>query len=419
MLGVALVASSAAAQRTPQPTRPTGRPEPVQSSVAPVTAGPPVVPVDRIVAVVGEQPILFSDVLAFIYARRQPGQELPTDSAQFAALVQRSVNELIDEEVLVQKAKAEKVEVADADLTRSVEQGVKRVRDQFKTEAEYRQALQQNGFGTPEEYRRRQTEELRRQEMQRQVVQKLKRDGKMPLGAVSEAESLLVEVRKGDFEQVAKRESMDPGSKELGGDLGWSRRGQMVPEFERWMFALSPGQISPVIETGHGYHVIKVERVQPGEVKARHILIRPRVDSTDVARARLEADSVLAAWQRGTSYDDLAAKHHDTRAGEERVIPDFPRDELPPSYAAAFAGKQANEHAGPFAIEDRSSGLSKFVVAQLTKVDEGGQYALGDLRQQIRDQLAEERGYRRLIDSLRKSTYVSLRLDDETSDAKR
>jgi parvulin-like peptidyl-prolyl isomerase len=64
--------------------------------------------------------------------------------------------------------------------------------------------------------------------------------------ARAKAESLLVELRKGgNFELVAKRESMDPGSRELGGDLGWNRRGKMVPEFDRVMFSINPGQLSP------------------------------------------------------------------------------------------------------------------------------------------------------------------------------
>ena len=68
--------------------------------------------------------------------------------------------------------------------------------------------------------------------------------------ARAKAESLLVEINHGgDFASIAKRESQDPGSKEQGGDLGWNRRGQMVRAFDEMMFALNPGQVSPVVET--------------------------------------------------------------------------------------------------------------------------------------------------------------------------
>src|SRR5690606_24273692 len=109
--------------------------------------------------------------------------------------------------------------------------------------------------------------------------------------AKAKADSVRAEIANGaNFEEVAKRESMD-GSAQLGGDLGWIRRGKTVPEFERWIFSLPPGQLSPVVETSFGYHVIRVDRVQPSEVKARHVLIMAKVDSADLVRARAEADS--------------------------------------------------------------------------------------------------------------------------------
>lgn len=62
-----------------------------------------------------------------------------------------------------------------------------------------------------------------------------------------------------DFEALAKATTEEPGGKERGGDLGWFGRGRMVAQFEEAAFKLQPGQISPVVETPFGYHVIKVE----------------------------------------------------------------------------------------------------------------------------------------------------------------
>ena len=410
------------------------------------------IPVDQIVAIVGDKAILYSNVIEAVNARRASGMKLPTDSAGQTAMMRRVVDELIDEEVLVQKAKDEKVIVADADIATGVEQQIKRVRSQFQTEDEFRTELKKAGFGTPEEYRRSLTDEARRSSMQQQLISKLKQDGKLVTVGVSEAEvnkayedrkadlpkrpstvtfrqivvatrssakekavarakaeSLLVEIRAGgDFEKIAKRESMD-ASKDQGGDLGWNRRGGFLPEFERYAFALAPGQVSPVVETAYGFHIIRVDRVKPAEVKVRHILIRPAIDSADILAAAAEADTVARELKRGVPYDTLARKHHDPF--EERgALDPFDRSQLPAEYAAALEGKKGGEIAGPFRIDDKARGVPKFVVIALQATSEGGDYTVDDLRQRLRDQLSQEKAMRRLLDQLRRSTYVAVRI---------
>jgi len=220
-----------------------------------------------------------------------------------------------------------------------------------------------------------------------------------------------LELHPEDFESMAKKESMDPVSRELGGDLGWNRRGRMVPEFDRMMFALNPGVISPVVETSFGYHIIRVDRVQPAEVKARHILIAWSLDSADETRARAQADSIAAAWRKGASFDSLSVRFHDLAGGEEKTIPEYPRDSLPEAYRNALEGKKLNEILDPFPVPSGTPGISKFVIAQITMLGDAGEYTLDEMRERIRSQLSEERSMRRLIDTLKKQTYISVRYD--------
>ncbi|MGA2145072.1 MAG: peptidylprolyl isomerase [Bryobacteraceae bacterium] len=75
----------------------------------------------------------------------------------------------------------------------------------------------------------------------------------------AQADDVLKQLQHGgDFAALATKYSEDPGSKAKGGDLGWVQRGQMVPEFEKTTFELNPGQISGLVKTQYGYHIIKV-----------------------------------------------------------------------------------------------------------------------------------------------------------------
>lgn len=409
------------------------------------------IPVDRVVAIVGNQPLLWTNVLTAINQRRAQGMQLPSDSAGQAQLARSIVNELVDEEILVQKAKELKLEAGESEIAAAVDRQIRTVRAQFKSEEEYRTELRNAGMGSPDEYRRTLVEQFRKQNLQQKAFGELRKQAK-PVNvteaevtaafeqsradlqkrpatitfrqiivapkaspaakarAKARADSLLAELKKGgDFELIAKRESMDPGTKAVGGDLGWNRRGSgLVPEFEGMMFALRPGDLSPVFETAFGYHIVRVDRVQAAEVKARHILIAPTIDTADVAAAKIEADSVAARWRRGVAFDSLVARHHD--ATEERgVLQPFVKDSLPASYQAALAGAKEGAITSPFQLAN-PRGQPKYAVLQVVTETAAGEYVAAEIRERIRAQLAEERAIRQMLDTLRSETYVSLRL---------
>jgi hypothetical protein len=108
-------------------------------------------------------------------------------------------------------------------------------------------------------------------------------------------------------------------------------------------------------------------------------------------------------------FDTLVARHNDPRE-YTLILEPVDRDKLPQSYATAFSNKGDGDVTDPFAIEDKSVGVPKFVVGQVLKAVEGGEMTIADLRETIRDQLAQDKAMRRLLEMLRKEAYVSVRL---------
>ncbi|MDQ2891165.1 MAG: peptidylprolyl isomerase [Gemmatimonadota bacterium] len=407
--------------------------------------------VDRVVAIVGSSVITWSDLAAAVNEQRAAGLQLPADAAGQLKVARGVLNDLVDQEILVQKAKDVKVDVSDQDVSSQVDKQIKDVRSHFKSDIEYRNELKAAGFGSPDEYRKTLFDQFRRRLIQQKTFSELQKRAK-PASVTEEevtaafdkvknqlqkrpatvtfrqivvaphasahadsvarakAESLLVQLRKGaDFEEMAKRESMDPGTKNVGGDLGWNRRGSgLVPEFEAMMFALRPGELSPIVKTSFGYHIIRVDRVQPAEVKARHILIAPVIDSNDVHLALLRADTVAEKWRKGTNFDSLVVRYHDG-SEDKGILQPYPIDTLPQAYRTAIGSHQANDITDPFPLTS-PTGSTKYAVIQLTSRTAEGQYSLAEERELIRSQLAYEKQARALLDQLRKETYVSLRL---------
>ncbi|MDP1726889.1 MAG: peptidylprolyl isomerase [Bacteroidota bacterium] len=128
---------------------------------------------------------------------------------------------------------------------------------------------------------------------------------------ITELRKRIVEVGE-KFSTLALIYSDDKGSASKGGELGYFGRGMMVPEFEGAAFRLKPDSVSRIIETKYGYHIIMAIQRKGEEVNARHILIMPKIYSSDVELAQHLMDSIVQLIKMDSmSFETAARKFSD------------------------------------------------------------------------------------------------------------
>ena len=118
-----------------------------------------------------------------------------------------------------------------------------------------------------------------------------------------------------DFAELARKNSQDPGSGRAGGELGWAPRGTFVPEFEAAAYRLEVDEVSEVVESPFGFHIIQLLERRGNRVRTRHILIKPEITRADLTRAEAVLDSVRGEILR----DSLLFRDAVRALGEEQT----------------------------------------------------------------------------------------------------
>jgi len=410
--------------------------------------------VDRIVAIVGARAITRSQIMERMFQGTLQGGPPPTDPAERARLEKEIVAALVNEELLVQEAGRDTaIKILEEDVTKAVDANMRATRQRYTNEGAYQHDLRVAGFETADEYRLWLTEQQRRTFQIRDLMQRLQATNKLKSIAPTEkeirdyfnlhrtefgkrsetvsfrqiiiapkpkpaalararelADSILLELRKGgDFATAARRFSMDPQSRENGGDIGWVRRGIGLDQrFEDVSFALRPGVISDPVETPFGFHLIQVTRAQPAEVQVRHILIRPELDQEDADSALHLAEQVRQALVRGASFDSLARLYHDK--AEERDLDGIPLDALPQAYKDAIEGVAPGQMTAVFKLQEPGDPTrGKDAIVLIDSRAPAGDVRYEDVKEQIRQLLGQQLTQDRYLDRLKQATLVELR----------
>ncbi|MCU0324440.1 MAG: peptidylprolyl isomerase [Spirosomaceae bacterium] len=291
--------------------------------------------VDRIVAKVDNYIILRSEV-EDIYLRSLKQQQ-PISKCQ-------SLESLVIEKMLVAKAEIDSVIVEDVQVNDQLEARMAQMRQLYGGEKNIVEQFGKSLETLKSEVRSQVREQMTSQKMKGKITEDVKITPNevkkffngipsdslptMPaevevahivrLGIVTKAQkeeliSRLQEYKRrvlaGEkFEDLAKEFSEDPGSRPNGGDLDWAKRGTMVPQFEATAMKLKPMEISDVVESDFGFHLIQTLEIRGQEYHSRHILLRPDYNRLEMNKPTRFLDSLRLEIQKDSIKFEKAAK---------------------------------------------------------------------------------------------------------------
>jgi len=408
--------------------------------------------VDRIVAVVGDTAVLYSEIIESIVQAGAQGAEVPAiGTLEFDSLASQTLTNLIDSRILLQKAKESDLQVPPEQLDAETDRRFREIRNSFPSASEFQDAVTKSGRSLVQ-YRQWLRGQVRSQMIIDEFI-RANRDNLPPVTVTEEeivayyetnlvgqtrpasisleqvviepvpgeaardssialAEQVLAEIRDGkDFEVAARQYSMDMSNREQGGDLGWIQRSLLVPAFADAAWAARTGQPVGPVATRFGYHIIRVDNVRGGERKIRHILIQPVINEADFRRTGELAMAVADSIREGSDVR-MMAERYGVREVPVR-FPDIPYGQIGQfgeAYAQALANPVPGAVVGPFQSEGFMPGRPVFAVVRITGFQSEGEWKLDDIREQIRESLMNEKGYAKFLEELRGEVYVERRL---------
>ena len=344
--------------------------------------------VDKVVAVVDNDPILASEVEAYAqFVAQQGGRKLSADEE--TNLRAQILQELIDRRVLLAQARKDTtINVADREVDQELDnrlQGeINRVGSEQKLEEVYGRPLRQLKRDLKERIRegmlidrlkwqKQQQTHVTRSQVEafweayrdslpdleeaakiRHILRELKPSSNAEELARQRAGRLYKDVMGGGaFEQTAKDSSDDPGTASKGGDLGETARGDLVSGYEEVAYQMQEGAISEPVKTEFGYHIIRLDWRRGERIHSHHILVRIQTGKKDEAEATAFLDSLKARVQAGESFADLAKKYSDDKdsAPAGGLLGWYEVSKMPTDFRKPLQGMKAGEMSASFISE--------------------------------------------------------------------
>jgi peptidyl-prolyl cis-trans isomerase SurA len=239
------------------------------------------------------------------------------------------------------------------------------------------------------------------------ILLQIKASNKTKEKRYKELEEIYDRISRGEsFTELAKKYS-DDGSKVSGGDLGYFGRGEMVKSFENAAFSLKPGEVSDIIETQFGYHIIKLEAIKENQVRARHILKALTPTKLDSTAYYTLMQQIVTRYNAGETFGKLAKEYSDDKSSalNNGVIGIFPKGEYPPLYEEYYNVLQPGQISDIVIIQDMY-----YLFANLEDVPEGV-YKLKEIKDKVKEMAFMEKKqqfYKNWINKIKQEIYVEI-----------
>ncbi|HTA42508.1 MAG TPA: peptidyl-prolyl cis-trans isomerase [Bryobacteraceae bacterium] len=222
----------------------------------------------------------------------------------------------------------------------------------------------------------------------------IKSDASNDAAMKAKAEGILKQLQGGgDFAKLAQANSDDPGSKDKGGELGWLQKGQTVAEFEKTAFSLQPGQMSGLVKTEYGYHIIQVEKHEQAhlqsfdEVKGQLTVEAMQRQSSDGLQKM--ADKATAEMRKDPLHPEKAAEAIGVmliRADNIQAGDPIPEVGTAKEVTDAIRPLRKGEVAGPIILPG-----NKIVIASITDYQPAHQATLEEAKADVRNKASQEK----------------------------